>query len=261
MPEPKKLLFVHGWATDNWVWEGTVNALGMDARNINLPGHGGKGAWKEPNLNPAVTEILQNAASLGGSVIGIGWSLGAKALISAAAAQPESFKALVLVGAGASFVKREGYEWGQSKALVKRMIMDMRKDPAETVDRFYPLNFTEEELKSDTVKRFIARYRYPGPITCEGDVPGCFPAFKYDEITTALEALYNADLREDIKRIKIPTLIIHGTKDGICPVEAGRYLSSSIKSSQLIEFEGAGHAPFLTDERFNKILKEYIDEA
>lgn len=252
------LVFVHGWATDSGVWDGISNEF-AGSLSIALPGHGGSLPWDEATLSPAIEEIAGRLKGVRKDMIGVGWSLGSQALIAAQPLLKGSLKALVLVGSTPCFVERDDFQWAQSKALVKRMIMDMKKDPAATADRFYSLNFTADEAATDEAKAFVARYRYPGPVSCEGDVPGCFPKFKYDEITKALEALYTVDLRSDIKAIDVPVLLVHGKEDTICPVGAAEYMASRMKKARLEAFEGAGHAPFLTRrEAFISILKDFI---
>lgn len=252
------LLFVHGWATDSGVWEGIAKEF-AGSLCIDLPGHGGKLHWDESTLKPAVEEIFQRARGTRKDLIGIGWSLGSQSLIAAYPRLKGSLKALVLVGSTPCFVEGEDFPWAQSKALVKRMIMDMKKDAASTVDRFYALNFTADEAATDEAKAFISRYRHPGPISCEGDVPGCFPKFRYDEITKALETLYTIDLREGLKAIDIPVLLVHGKEDAICPVGAAEYMAGRIKRARLEAFDATGHAPFITRrEAFIPVLKDFI---
>lgn len=258
----EKFLFIHGWGTDNWVWEGPAKEIsgGRDFFNINLPGHGGAEKWDEGTLSPGVREVKKIISEeRDRTVIGAGWSLGAEVLI-ASSHESRKFKALVLIGATPSFIKKDGFPWGQPKALVKRMIIDMKKNPGETMNRFYRLNFTDSDSTKPVVKEFTGRYRYPGPISCDGkEAPGCFPAFKYGEITNALAALYNTDLREQTDSIDVPVLIIHGGDDNICPVGAGEYLASRIKKARLEVFENSGHAPFLTEaERFKKTVSEFM---
>lgn len=259
----KTFIFVHGWATDSWVWEALADKLkgSGDIYNINLPGHGGKKRWGEPTLAPAVAEVLRYTSTLNKkSVVGIGWSLGAETLVAAALEDPERFSSLVLTGATPCFVQRDAFTWGQPRALVKRMITDMRKEPAPTVDRFYSLNFTEEELKGEGAKKFIERYKYPGPVVCSVETPGCFPSFRYGEITAALDALYNLDLRSRLKELGLPTLLLHGRMDAIVPVEAAQYMAWNITGASLKVFEDAGHAPFLTKpEWFYAEVKKFID--
>lgn len=50
--------------------------------------------------------------------------------------------------------------------------------------------------------------------------------------------------------------------DNVCPVEAAAYLANKIKGAELIIFEKAGHAPFLTEkEKFNKVVFDFIDKS
>jgi len=262
----KTFLFIHGWATDSHVWQGLAEEIAgeNDIINLDLPGHGGPSRWALPTLDPAVVEVSKKIATLPDrSVIGVGWSLGAQILMAAAVRFEKKFSGIVLVGATPCFVSKADFPSGQSPALVRRMIMDMKKDPAATVERFYSLNFTEEEVTTPEAKGFMEYYKYPGPVKCTeagAGPPGCFPAFRYEEITKALEALYNADLRGILEGIKIPVLIIHGTKDNVTPFEAGEYLAENIKGAALERFESAGHAPFITARAgFIRRVKGYCE--
>lgn len=260
--EQETLIFIHGWATDKAVWDAVAPEIAgkRPFLNVSLPGHGGPGAWYEPTLMPAKEAVLRLLDKESGPYVGVGWSLGAEILISLASQFPSLFKGLILTGATARFCADKEGSYGQSKALVRRMIMDMKRSPAETLQRFYSLNFTPEELATKGARGFIERYRYPGPVECRQTPPGCFPQFKYAEITTALEALYATDLTEDLGEIEAKTLLIHGRRDSVCPIEAGRALASAIKGSKLEVFDGAGHAPFVTEaERFASCAKGFLD--
>jgi non-heme chloroperoxidase len=61
------------------------------------------------------------------------------------------------------------------------------------------------------------------------------------------------DLTEDLKRIDIPTLIVHGSDDQIVPIGASALLSSKIvKQSELKVYEGAPHGlPSTLKDRLN----------
>lgn len=249
------LIFIHGWATDSWVWRYQVKALknGRIVLNLNLPGHGGKICWNEPTLLPPIQEILtrfpflESDKSNVGGIIGIGWSLGAQVLLTAAIENIKKFKGLILVGATPCFVKEKDFPWGQPRAIVKKMISDMQGNPINTVKRFYRLNFTHNELKTENSRSFIKKYERTAP------------NFKIDEISTALETLYKTDLRNRLHALNIPTLIVHGEMDNVCPVGAARYLANEIKGADLVIFKKAGHAPFFTEnERFNKLLQHFI---
>ena len=206
--------------------------------------------WSEPTLKPAVEKLLQFTVhdSQFTGFIGIGWSLGGQSLLEAAAKMPGCFKGLVLIGVSPCFVAKRDFPWGQSAGVAKRMLKDMKKDFTGTMERFYPLNFTEDELSSPDARWFIELYKQP------------YTKSFRDCAVTSLEALLIIDLRDIIPDIKIPVLIIHGEKDNVCPVDTGKYLAHNLPDARLEIFKDAGHAPFLTKPKeFNKIVKGFIE--
>jgi len=245
-----KKIFVHGWATDSRVWSGLIEEGDI---TVELPSHGPNiGMATEgstPDITPATSAIKAALSHLpeGEEVVAIGWSLGAKALMSLAADDPKRFRALVLVGASPSFIKREGFPHGLSKALVRRMLIDFKGSPEETLKRFYRLNFTSTELESKEARAFLELYE-----TTPAD-------FDLKGIATALQSLINVDIRAKLDKIKIPTLLIHGDRDEVTPVEAADYLCAKLKDAELVKFPGAGHAPFITEpEKFTDAVREFL---
>lgn len=244
------LLFIHGWATDSWVWRNQVREFSKDYNviSINLPGYSGKDNWTETSLQPAIDKVLRitHRTAHSTDLVGISWSLGASVLMSIAVKEPEIFKGLILVGATPCFVKRNDFPWSQSKPLAKRMLRDLKNDPEETLSRFYPLNFTDKELADKEAQGFIRHY-HSSLIT------------HHSSLLLSLEALLNLDMRDDIKKIKAKTLVIHGSKDAVCPVGAGEYIAKNIKDVCLEIFKDAGHAPFLSRaELFNQAVREFL---
>jgi len=71
-----------------------------------------------------------------------------------------------------------------------------------------------------------------------------------------VKAFSETDLTEDLKKIDVPTLIIHGDDDQIVPIGDSAMLSSKIvKNATLKVYEGAPHGLFATHtERLNKDL-------
>ena len=54
-------------------------------------------------------------------------------------------------------------------------------------------------------------------------------------------ALVNGDRRATLKRIKAPTVVIHGADDPLVPIEGGRDTAANIAGAELIEIPGMGH--------------------
>ena len=251
-----KLLFIHGWATDSRIWKYQLEEFSNDYEviAIDLPGHGSNDKWSEPTLKSAIEKVLSTINPTShiphpsSRFIGIGWSLGGQALLEAAAKRPDYFKGLILIGVSPYFIAKKDFTWGQSAGVAKRMLKDLKKDFTKTMERFYPLNFTEKEFLQPEAKWFTELYKKPRT-----------KPFRASAVT-ALEALLAIDLRDIVPDTKIPVLIIHGEKDNVCPVDTGKYLARNLPDARLEIFKDAGHAPFLTKPKeFNKIVKGFIE--
>jgi len=74
-----------------------------------------------------------------------------------------------------------------------------------------------------------------------------------------LKTLRDTDLRGDLKKINIPTLILHGKLDKICSYELAEQMHNGIKNSKLVPFEKSGHALFIEElDKFNTELHNFI---
>ena len=265
----KNLLFVHGWCTDSKVWDMTIAEFAelrkeLTSYNVNLPGHGGALPWDAPTFAPAVEELQKVTSALDyNSIVGIGWSLGAEVLLSAAV-KDKRYKALVFVGASPCFVGNEHFAYGHASALVKRMIHDIGLKPERTIERFLKLNFTNDELATDEARAFIESYSSPEQVVSAEDrkqmMPGEHAIFNYGELAVALKALHDTDLRGLLKDIKIPVLVLHGSADSVCPIKAGEYLAEGIEGAEMKVYEDAGHAlSIMKRAEINNDILEFID--
>jgi non-heme chloroperoxidase len=75
-----------------------------------------------------------------------------------------------------------------------------------------------------------------------------------------IKAFSETDLTEDLKKIDVPTLILHGDDDQIVPIEDSAMLSAKIvKDSKLIVYKGGSHGLCTTDkDRVNADLLAFI---
>ena len=74
-----------------------------------------------------------------------------------------------------------------------------------------------------------------------------------------IKVFSETDLTEDLKKIDVPTLIIHGDDDQIVPIGASALLAAKIvKQATLKIYEGAGHGlPTTLKDRLNADLLEF----
>lgn len=77
----------------------------------------------------------------------------------------------------------------------------------------------------------------------------------------ALIALRDEDLRGDLPKIKIPTLILHARQDNIVSFALAEQMNKAIAGSVLIPFENSGHASFLEEkDKFNAEFIKFLKQ-
>jgi non-heme chloroperoxidase len=78
----------------------------------------------------------------------------------------------------------------------------------------------------------------------------------------SIEAFFHSDFREDLKKVNVPTLVIHGADDQIVPIETtGRATARLVKGARLIEYADGPHG--ITDthkDRLNQDLLDFISK-
>jgi non-heme chloroperoxidase len=60
--------------------------------------------------------------------------------------------------------------------------------------------------------------------------------------SVAAQPTWLTDFRDDIPKIDVPALILHGTADNILPIDStGRLFAKALPSAEYVEIEGAPH--------------------
>lgn len=87
---------------------------------------------------------------------------------------------------------------------------------------------------------------------------GYYPAGTARQLLAILAA---GDRRPELARIRTPTLVIHGTRDPLLPIAAGRDTARHIPGARLLEIEGMGHdlPPVLTERIVDAIARHCRD--
>jgi 3-oxoadipate enol-lactonase len=82
-----------------------------------------------------------------------------------------------------------------------------------------------------------------------------------DGVVAAGLGLSTFDVVDRLASIRAPTLIVHGTLDGLFDVSLGRLMDDKIPDSRLEIFEGCGHCPQVQmKERLNKLVIDFLLE-
>jgi pimeloyl-ACP methyl ester carboxylesterase len=139
-------------------------------------------------------------------------------------------------------------------------IWTQRKDfpynlPQSAVDDLIKLNNTDRpKLLSDFEKIFSATESSLNEGKRSWLYGICLSASSY-ATAQCLVALRDTDLRDDLPKIKIPTVIMHGKKDKICSFDLAEQMKAGIADSHIVAFEKSGHSMFLEEtQKFNSEL-------
>jgi pimeloyl-ACP methyl ester carboxylesterase len=78
---------------------------------------------------------------------------------------------------------------------------------------------------------------------------------------TMLQGMAEADLRDVLSRVDVPTLLIYGDRDARSPVEVGRALHEGIRGSELVILPGVGHLSSVESATdFNRAVRAFLDK-
>jgi len=173
-------------------------------------------------------------------------------------------------GEVARYIGRHGTKRVSKAVLIGAIPPLMLKTPANPgglpIDVFNQLRAGVQADRSQFFKDLTMPfygYNRPGAKVSEGvrnsfwlqGMLAGFPASYF-----CIKAFSETDLTEDLKKIDVPTLILHGDDDQIVPVGASALLSSKIvKNAKLKVYEGAPHGMCTTlKDRVNEELLGFI---
>lgn len=243
-----ELAFLHGWAARPDVWPGQEQCFGwiisvnyhMGVNNVRCNNGGSayaKAAVDLINRETAVKPVL------------VGWSLGAMVALEVAHLAPERIRGLVLVSGTSCFTQAPGYAAGMPRVVVERLKKRLARNVEQTLHDFNSLMFTTEEQSTGFAESFRLQNSSYGRF------------WSREELETGLDYLLEQDLRQQLKDIVLPVLIIHGERDQICPAAAGLYLHQNLCNSQFSLLKDCGHVPFLTQaEAFKQRVGEWLND-
>jgi len=240
----RPLIFIHGWSMAAPVWQRQIehfSKTGYEVTAIDLRGHG-------KSLEDGPYTISQFAYDLKGFIhemgyekpVLVGWSMGAMVALEFVLKHPSKAAGICLVGGMPRFTKTDDYLHGLPLKDVKGMKQKLKRDFERTMDEF-----------RDSISAGVSG--------SDKDIlmNSTFPDLKAAK--AGLVELMEADLRDSLSKIKLPTLLIHGDKDHVSLPAASEYMLEKIADSKLVLIKGAGHVPFLShQDEFNDNLGKFL---
>ncbi len=203
-----------------------LSEAGYRAVTVDLRGHGESSVpWKTygvPSVGNDILALIDHLNAGPAHVIGTSFSPGA--IVWAAAERPDSIRSLVLIGA---FVRE-----AKLNPFMKAAAWLMMNNPwrVRTWGMYYGTLYPTRKPADfkDYLNQLMANMSQPGRF----------------EAAVALAYSSRKPSEERLKRVKVPTLVVMGTKDPDFPdpVAEGKYIAEQTGGT-LALVEGAGHYP------------------
>lgn len=130
----------------------------------------------------------------------------------------------------------------------------------ETIDEIIQGTYSD---RPKMLKNFgdIFFYKKPSKYFMEWFIQLGFQAAGWATAKIADTWLNEEELFDDMKKIDVQTLIIHGIHDKVCLFPLAEEQHKLIKNSKLLKFENSGHGIFYDEkEKFNKAVECFIEE-
>jgi pimeloyl-[acyl-carrier protein] methyl ester esterase len=244
--ERPHLVLLHGWALNSHAWDDLVPELSKDAtvECLDLPGHG-TNPWNAgfDSLRSLATVLAPKIPP--GSVL-LGWSLGAQASLQVALDHPTRARGLVLVAATPRFLRGDDWEHGVEPNVLADFARNLQTDYERTVKEFLALQVRGDERAQSTLRTLRRKVLEAGPPDLRG-------------LSAGLEVLRQADITDQVPRVRTPALVIAGERDRLTPPEASQALAARLPRSRVHLVRGAAHAPFLSHpQEFLREVRSFL---
>lgn len=252
--------FIHGWGMNSGAFTQLIDTLKLQLMErcsdekicfnfytISLPGHGEK---HDLIPEPFDLQSIANAMSseIKANTILIGWSLGGLVAQYLASKHHPNLRGLLTVASTPKFQMTD--DWSGIKPDVLAMFMSqLEQNHHKALTRFLAIQMMGVANAKTLIKE----------ITNAIDI---YPAPNIRALSCGLKILQNADIRENLKDIKIPTLRTYGRLDSLVPYKAINEIHHLHPDSRHLIFKHASHAPFLTDAgEFSKHVVDFIADV
>lgn len=260
------VVLAHGYELSQRLWVHQVRALQQarpDLRVVTYDhrGHGRSARTSAQNATLAqlgrdLLTVLDEVAPTG-PVLLAGHSMGGMTLMSFAEQFPEAFGGRVV---GAALVST-------SPGRLTEVTYGLPKALAKLGQRSLPW-FNEQARRREAAgKRKPARPGIVGLLFGKDPAPADVAATL--EVMAACPAATVADFHAtfvDHDRVaalsalaQVPTLVLSGSKDKICPLDHSRDIAAALPTAQLVVYPGAGHMLML--ERTEEVSRQLVELA
>ena len=251
--EGRPVVLIHGWPLSGEMYEYQYSVLiknNFRAIGITLRGFGKSDKpYGEYNYDIHASDIknVLNKLDIEDAVL-VGFSMGgAIAIRYVSMYDGAHVSKLVLCGAAAPiWTRRNDFKYNLPKSDVDDLIELNNRDRPQLLSNVGNIFSATETSLNEGIKSWLYGINLSASSYATAE---------------CLIALRDTDLRPDLDKITIPTVIMHGKKDKICSFDLAEQMKASIKNSRIIAFEKSGHSLFLEEiGKFNSELMKFAEK-
>ncbi|WP_121357693.1 alpha/beta fold hydrolase [Flavisolibacter nicotianae] len=247
---PQVMVFAHGFGCDQNMWRFIIPAFKNDFQIV-LFDYVGAGKSDLRSYNPErysslhgyAQDVLEICQALDlKNVIFVGHSVSGMIGLLAAVEQPSYFSELIMVGPSPCYINKDDYIGGFNREDIEGLLETMEKNYIGWANFLAPQIMKNEdrpELGQELTESF-----------CSTD-PVIAQQFA--------KATFLSDNRDDLPKLKTPSLILQCSDDLIAPLDVGEFLHRRLPNSTLRVMNAKGHCPHMSSpEETISLIKNYL---
>ncbi|MFD7160437.1 alpha/beta fold hydrolase [Kribbella sp. NPDC059898] len=259
-PPGRPVVLIHGWPLSGASWAHQVTALSSAGLRVITYDRRGFGRSDKPRSGYDYDTLTDDLAGLLDrldlwEVSLIGFSMGGGEVARYVAKYGESrLHSVVFAAAVTPMMMKspDNPEGPLDESTAAQMNTQLKASPNKFYEQFTKEFFSanaDGELLVDKEEQLEA-------------VRLCGQADKAAALA-AMQSFGTTDFRDDLTRITVPTLVIHGDADGIVPLDgSGRRTHEAVRHSELAVVQGAPHGLNVSHAgEFNRELVDFLARA
>lgn len=251
------VVLIHGWPLDHTMWEHQALALASSGHRVIAYDRRGFGRSSRPwggydydtlaaDLNALLTELdLKNVTLVGFSMGG-----GEIARYIGNYGQTRLARVAFVSAVPPFLMKTADNPDGVDSSVFEGMVEGMQKDRFAFLHDFGKAFFGVSMINKPVSQAVLDWNQMVTSLAAPNATISCAKAFS------------GTDFRADLKKITVPTLVIHGDADQTVPItNSGERTAKAIPGAQYKVYEGEPHGLFFTaKDQLNRDLLDFISK-
>jgi pimeloyl-ACP methyl ester carboxylesterase len=249
----KPILFISGLGITAPIWINQIDELSINYQIIivHMPGHG----LSESTVNLTYFGICSVLHELISFLFGmekvaiVATCIGGSIAINFTALFPECVSKLILVGAILEWDTKIFSDLTRGRKWVKEVISYL-----DIFSTKLAADFNTYIQKKE--RKYLLKYE-PFDLSNLHENSKCMDPFTY--VSYFLSLSKDNDLRAQVRKIAVPTLLIAGEEDSVVDINNTRIIHEMVSGSNYFKISNTGHFPYVThDSLFNQKVKQFL---